>query len=198
MARIATRDVIGFVLLVCFAISVVDAKTAGKANGGCSETVRDQMCHYTGYYDVCVAAINTDPRSNLKLCPRGILRILIDRTLSNVTVLNNHIDRLLNDPHTDADTRDSLKGCASVYTPAVHDLKKDLRLIGFKNYREYYRLRTDIDVLESCPYGCERSFIQRPKPARSPLTSINNDIQKLTGIVMMAMDFIYHNLSKGY
>ncbi|KAG5558870.1 hypothetical protein RHGRI_008728 [Rhododendron griersonianum] len=183
MARIATLD-IGFVLLVCFAISVVNAKTAGKDNGGCSETVRDQLCHYTGYYDVCVAAINADPRSNLKLCPRGILRILIDRTLSNVTVLNNHIAHLLNDPHTDADTRDSLKGCASVYAPAVHDLKHDLRLIGFKNYQEYYRLRTDVDVLESCPYGCERSFIQRPKPARSPLTSINNDIQKLTGLML--------------
>ncbi|KAI8565077.1 hypothetical protein RHMOL_Rhmol03G0232600 [Rhododendron molle] len=163
-------------------------KTQGKNLG----LIR-HLCNETGHFNLCVAAVEADPRSNLKSHRKGILRIVMDKTISNATAILEYIDHLLADNTIKMEntTRDSLEGCSSGYDQSIYDLKHALSLLELKNVSQYFELRSMLSSMFGTPFECDQSFTERPIPAPNPLTGINNCIEDLAVTCLVILNVIY-------
>ncbi|KAI8565079.1 hypothetical protein RHMOL_Rhmol03G0232800 [Rhododendron molle] len=188
---------VSFALILCFlsvsllasspAALTAPLKDAAKKDGDGFETLGKKaglvrhLCNETGHYNLCVAAVEADPRSNLKSHRKGILQIVMDKTISNATAILEYIDGLLADNTTKMEntTRDSLEGCSSGYHDSIYELKNALSLLELKNVSQYFDLRSVLSSMFGTPFDCDQDFIQRPIPAPNPLTGINNCIEDL-------------------
>ncbi|KAF7148847.1 hypothetical protein RHSIM_Rhsim03G0210300 [Rhododendron simsii] len=150
-------------------------ETLGKKAG----LVR-HLCNETGHYNLCVAAVEADPRSNLKSHRKGILHIVMDKTISNATAILEYIDGLLADNTTKMEntTTDSLEGCSSSYDDSIYDLNHALSLLELKNVSQYFELRSRLSSVYGAPFECDQSFTERPIPAPNPLTAPLKDAPK--------------------
>ncbi|KAF7150969.1 hypothetical protein RHSIM_Rhsim02G0009300 [Rhododendron simsii] len=86
---------VSFTLILCFlsfallasspeALAAPLKNAAKKVDGDGFETLGKKaglvrhLCNETGHYNLCVAAVEADPRSNLKSHRKGILQIVMD------------------------------------------------------------------------------------------------------------------------
>ncbi|KAG5558868.1 hypothetical protein RHGRI_008726 [Rhododendron griersonianum] len=205
---------VSFALILCFlslcslasspASLAAPLKDAAKKDGDGFETLGKKaglvrhLCNETGHYNLCVAAVEADPRSNLKSHRKGILHIVMDKTISNATAILEYIDRLLADNTTKMEntTRDSLEGCSSGYDVSIYELKNALSLLELKNVSQYSDLSSALGSMFGTPFDCDQDFIQRRIPAPNPLTGINNCIEDLAETCLVILDVIYRKHPK--
>ncbi|KAF7150433.1 hypothetical protein RHSIM_Rhsim02G0010300 [Rhododendron simsii] len=158
---------VSFTLILCFlsfallasspeALAAPLKNAAKKVDGDGFETLGKKaglvrhLCNETGHYNLCVAAVEADPRSNLKSHRKGILQIVMGKTISNATAILEYIDRLLADNTTKMEnaTRDSLKGCSSGYHDSIYELENAISLLELKNVSQYFDLRTVLSGMQ--------------------------------------------------
>ncbi|XP_058208309.1 pectinesterase inhibitor 28-like [Rhododendron vialii] len=201
---------VSFALILCFlslcslvsppAALAAPLKDAPKKDGDGFKTLGKKaglvrhLCNETGHYNLCVAAVEADPRSNLKSHRKGILHIVMDKTISNATAILEYIDRLLADNTTKMEntTRNSLEGCSSDYHDSIYDLKHALSLLELKNVSQYSEMESMLNSMFTTPFDCDQDFIQRTIPAPNPLTgSINNCVQDLAETCMAILNHFW-------
>ncbi|OVA20607.1 Pectinesterase inhibitor domain [Macleaya cordata] len=128
-------------------------------------------CRRTGYYDICVSSLESDPRS-FNADSVGVARISIELAKANATGVLNYINNLISDTKN---VSQSIKSCQELYQNAISELQTAIGFLDAANY-----LQTNVKISEAFgdTVNCNSEQIRRASSMRleelpSALTQMN-------------------------
>ncbi|KAL4185477.1 hypothetical protein AMTRI_Chr10g230880 [Amborella trichopoda] len=135
----------------------------------------EKTCKTTLYYDVCVAALNSDP-SSAKADVPGLAAIALKKSLGKATDTKNYIAGLGQDP--------AISDCAENYDDAVDNLNQS---VGALASRAFDDVNTWVSGAMTDADSCEDGFEGKPP---NPLGQRNEDLNKLCSITLAIVKLI--------
>ncbi|XP_058076306.1 pectinesterase inhibitor-like [Magnolia sinica] len=139
------------------------------------------ICKQTTDFDFCSQALNSDPRT-----PTADLvtfsEISLDLASRNATDTSKYISQLLSKA-TDPVIKEHLSVCSQAYKSAIEEIGEAYKLLQSKSYEA---LSKEAVAVRAKPVVCENSF----KGTQSPLTSKNENLERLAVIVGVIADLL--------
>ncbi|KAL5996234.1 hypothetical protein ACLOJK_026308 [Asimina triloba] len=159
--------------------SFASATQSSSSSSSNSTSFIRSTCKKTQHYDICVAALESDPRSSAADL-QVYAQILIELTLANATNTYSFISKLVNETDDDDVLRMCLYDCSAVYDIGINHLRDALMFLGLREHVEVGKLAGEAgdEGVE-----CENFFKTPPLPkSPSPLTSRNEMLEALSSI----------------
>ncbi|KAI4374198.1 hypothetical protein MLD38_012217 [Melastoma candidum] len=146
-----------------------------------------KACQNTGYYDLCVSSLRSDPNSTAA-DTKGLARIMIGVAAANATSTSLFLSSMVIGTVNDPVTAKLLRGCADKYSLADDALQAAARDLTTESYDYAY---VHITAARDYPNVCRNSFKRNAGSTYPPELARREDgLQHLCDVISGIVGFL--------
>ncbi|CAN8264357.1 unnamed protein product [Cochlearia groenlandica] len=166
-----------FIFFVILTFSLSSAKS--------NTTIIETTCKNTHYYNLCVSALKSDPRSPTA-DTKGLAAIMVGVGMTNATSTATFLAGKLTDDVTDIGLKKALKDCSDKYALAADSLRRTIQDLDDEAYDYAYM---HVMAAEDYPNVC-RNFFRRDKGLVYPTEIRRREVslKRICGVVSGIID----------